>query len=111
MLFLSSEQSSSNPEEELKSAISPPTGQEASLRLQCNGLTESSCETARLSENNSVAVVLLYHQICQKLNSSSSSVFLFCLLLGSFNRRSSTGDGGVPEPSGSEEGAGEFVGE
>ncbi|XP_029694087.1 DENN domain-containing protein 4B isoform X2 [Takifugu rubripes] len=52
----SSEQSSWNPEEELKSAISPPTGQDSSLRLQCNGLTESGCETSRLSENSSAAV-------------------------------------------------------
>ncbi|XP_078108122.1 DENN domain-containing protein 4B isoform X2 [Sander vitreus] len=42
-----------NAEDKVESAMRPPSGQEASLRHQCNGLSEdSSSETSSYSENN-----------------------------------------------------------
>ncbi|XP_023265389.1 DENN domain-containing protein 4B [Seriola lalandi dorsalis] len=49
----SAERSNWNAEDEVESAVRPPSGQEASLRHQCNGLSEdSSSETSSYSENS-----------------------------------------------------------
>ncbi|XP_010747678.2 DENN domain-containing protein 4B isoform X2 [Larimichthys crocea] len=49
----STERSNWNMEDEVESAVRPPSGQEASLRHQCNGLSEdSSSETSSYSENS-----------------------------------------------------------
>lgn len=49
MVFLSSDQSPWNTEEEVRSTISAPGGQEAPLRLQCNGVSGSGPETSSSS--------------------------------------------------------------
>ncbi|XP_042338204.1 uncharacterized protein LOC121939169, partial [Plectropomus leopardus] len=50
---LSVERTNWNVEDEVESAVRPPSAQEASLRLQCNGLSEdSSSETSSYSENS-----------------------------------------------------------
>lgn len=83
MFFLSSEQSPWSTEEEVKSTVSAPGGQEASLRLQCNGLSECSPETSSFSESSTTAAVLLQRQLWNPLNSLTSALSLcFCLPQG-----------------------------
>ncbi|XP_042355436.1 DENN domain-containing protein 4B-like [Plectropomus leopardus] len=51
--MLGVERTNWNVEDEVESAVRPPSAQEASLRLQCNGLSEdSSSETSSYSENS-----------------------------------------------------------
>ncbi|KAM9852650.1 LOW QUALITY PROTEIN: DENN domain-containing protein 4B [Aulostomus maculatus] len=54
----SAERSNWNMEDEVESAVRPPSGHEASLRLQCNGTSEdSSSETSSYSESSRTTTV------------------------------------------------------
>lgn len=58
--FFSAERSTWNAEDEVESAVRPPSGQEASQQQQhhCNGLSEdSSSETSSYSENSRTTTV------------------------------------------------------
>lgn len=58
--LLSAERCNWNLEDEVESAVRPPSGHEASLRPQCNGLNEdSSSETSSYSENSRTTTVTL----------------------------------------------------
>lgn len=58
LLSVSTERTNWNPEDEVESAVRPPSGHEASLRPQCNGLSEDSgSETSSYSESSRTTAV------------------------------------------------------
>lgn len=62
---LSGERSNWNMEDEVESAVRPPSGQEASQRHQCNGLSEdSSSETSSYSETSRTTTVTRFINYC-----------------------------------------------
>lgn len=74
-MSVSAERSNWNMEEEVESAIRPPSGQEASLQHHCNGETEdSSSETSSYSESSRAAPVRHIH--AHSLHSVSGPVSL-----------------------------------
>lgn len=87
------ERSTWNMEDEVESAVRPPSGHEASLRQQCNGLSDdSSSETSSYSENSRTTTVT---SKAKSLHLTSSCLSV-CLHVSASSPQNSSA-GGAPQ--------------